>query len=309
LHLISSNKKIKIMKYVLTGSTGHTSKPLAQQLIAAGHAVTIITSNNTKKAEIEALGATAAIGSVEDSSFIHNTFAGADGVYLMIPPNWAVTDWLGYQQKVADIYTEAVKNGGVKYVVVLSSVGAHMKQGAGPVDGLGYLEDKLAALTETNIRFLRPSYFYYNLFSMIPLIKHMGIVSSMQPAGHKLVLTHTSDIVDSAAQLLINPSFTGHAVQYIASDDNHTWADITAKLSEAVGKPGTPYVESSDEQAKAGMLQSGVSEVIANGYVAMGGALRSGEMEADYWKNKPAELGKVKLDDFAKEFAAAYNAG
>lgn len=296
------------MKYVLTGSTGHITKPLAEKLVAAGHHVTIISSNAAKQQEIEALGATAAIGSVDNSDFITTTFTGADAVYLMIPPRWSVTDWLGYQQGVADIYTNAIKAAGIKQVVVLSSVGAHMKKGAGPVDGLAYLEDKIAALSHVNARFLRPSYFYYNLYNMVGLIKHAGIVTSQQPAGHKLVLTHTADIADAAAELLLNPTFTGQHAQYIASDDRHTWQEITQALTEAVGKPGTPYIESSDEQARAGMLQSGLNPIIAEGYVAMGQALRSGEMEADYWKNRPAELGKVKLNDFAKEFAAAYNA-
>jgi hypothetical protein len=57
------------------------------------------------------------------------------------------------------------------------------------------------------------------------------------------------------------------------------------------------------------MLQAGLSSTIAEGYLAMGKALRDGDMQADYWKNKPAKLGKVKLEAFAKEFAGAYNAG
>lgn len=296
------------MKYVLTGSTGHITKPLAEKLISAGHHVTIISSSASKVQEIESMGATAAIGSVEDKDFITQTFTGADAAYLIIPPKWAVTDWLAYQQQVSDNYAEAIDAGGIKQVVVLSSVGAHMKNGAGPIDGLAYLEDKIAALTGVNSRFLRPSYFYYNLFGMIPLIKHMGIVTSAQPANHKLILTHTSDIAEVAANILLQPNFTGQEVEYIASDDSHTWQDIAQVLSEAVGKPGTPYIEASDEQARAGMLQNGLNPVIAEGYVAMGNALRSGEMEADYWKNRPATLGKVKLNDFAKEFAAAYNA-
>jgi hypothetical protein len=39
----------------------------------------------------------------------------------------------------------------------------------------------------------------------------------------------------------------------------------------------------------------------------MGRALREGTMQKDYWKNRPL-LGKVNLNNFAKEFAAAFNA-
>jgi uncharacterized protein YbjT (DUF2867 family) len=84
------------MKITVTGSLGNISKPLAKQLIAAGHQVTIISSNEGKKAAIEALGATAAIGSIADAEFLTWAFAGADAVYTMVPPNFGTTDYRKY---------------------------------------------------------------------------------------------------------------------------------------------------------------------------------------------------------------------
>ena len=52
------------MKYVVTGSLGNVSKPLAEKLLAAGHDVTIVSSKSEKAAQFEAMGAEAAIGSV-----------------------------------------------------------------------------------------------------------------------------------------------------------------------------------------------------------------------------------------------------
>lgn len=293
------------MKYVLTGSMGHISKPVAEKLIAAGHQVSIITSNKNNTSAIEALGATALTGSVEDAVFLNKVFADADAIYLMIPPNWSATNWLAYQKQVVHYYIDAIKNNGVRKVVMLSSMGAHMINGAGPVDGLAYLEQQLNALAGVDALYLRPSYFYYNLFSMIPLIKQAGIMGSNQPASHKLVLTHTSDIAAVAAEALLSLSFTGKSVRYIASDEK-TWAEITEALGNAVGKNNLPWVEFTDEQSLEGMLQAGLDNTFAEGYTAMGKALRSGEMEADYRKNRSGQLGNIKLNDFAKEFAAAY---
>ena len=294
------------MNYVITGSLGNISKPLAEQLIAAGHDVTIITSKESKRADIQSLGAKALVGSLEDGAFVAHAFTGSDAVYLMIPPNFGVTNWLGYQMTIADNFTKALVANGVKYAVVLSSVGAHMRKGAGPIDGLAYLETEIEKLPNVQAVFLRPSYFYTNLFQQAGMIKHAGIMGSAQPADHKLVLTHPSDIADVAYEVLSNLSFTGHTVRYIASDES-TWQHVCEVLTKAVGKEGTPYVEFTDEQSYAGMLQAGLSEEIATGYRNMGHALRSKQMEADYWNNRPT-LGKVKLADFAKEFAAVYQA-
>jgi uncharacterized protein YbjT (DUF2867 family) len=295
------------MKYVITGSLGHISKPVVERLVKDGHQVTVITSNGDRKSDIEALGAAAAVGSVEDAVFISNTFSGADGVYLMIPPNWGATSWLQYQQKVADNYAAAITANNIKHVVQLSSIGAHMRKGAGPVDGLGYLEDQLLKLTDVHVKMLRPSFFYYNLFSMIPLIKGMNIMgANYGGTDEKLVLVHTSDIADAVYAALSGLQFTGHTVDYIASDERTT-DEIAAVLSAAIGKPGIPWVVFTDEQSLQGMLQAGLSETIAEGYTALGTGIRTGAVQEDYLKNRPAAFGKIKLEDFAGEFAAAFN--
>jgi uncharacterized protein YbjT (DUF2867 family) len=296
----------KRMKYVITGSIGHISKPIVQQLVAKNHRVTVITSSTDRVKDIEALGTEAAVGSVEDASFVSRAFEGADAVYLMIPPNWSPQGgWYEYQQKVADIFVQAIQTGKVKFVVLLSSVGAHMRKGAGPVDGLGYAEERLESLKDVQVKVLRPSYFYYNLFSMIPLIKNMNIMgSNFGGTDEKLVLTDTSDIAEVASNHLSKLDFKGFSVEYIGSDERHP-NEIAKVLGDAIGKPGIPWVQFPDDQSLQGMLQAGLAEPIAKGYTQLGIALREGAMQASYWKNRPA-LGKVKLEDFAQQFASVY---
>ncbi len=295
------------MQYVITGSIGHISKPITEALTKAGHQVTVITSIDDKVADIEALGAKAAVGSVEDADFLTQAFAGADAVYLMIPPKWGVNGWRAYHNQVGDNYVEAIKANDIQYVVLLSSVGAHMGEGAGPVDGLYDMEQKLKAVPGLNAVFLRPSYFMYNLFGMVGMVKGMGIMGS-NFGDDPIVLVHTSDIADAAIDELLQLGFTGQRVRYVAGDER-TGAEIARVLGDAVGKPETPWVVFSDEQNTQGMLQAGLNEEMATEYTTMGQAMRNGSMQADYFANRPAQLGKVKLDDFARnEFAPAFNA-
>jgi uncharacterized protein YbjT (DUF2867 family) len=69
------------MKIVVTGSLGNISKPLTLELIQKGHEVTVVTSKANKQKDIEALGAKAAIGTIEDINFLTATFKGVDAVY------------------------------------------------------------------------------------------------------------------------------------------------------------------------------------------------------------------------------------
>jgi uncharacterized protein YbjT (DUF2867 family) len=294
------------MHYVITGSIGHTGKPITEGLVQAGHTVTVITSKPDNAATIEALGAKAAVGTIEDADFLKQAFAGADAVYLLMPSKWGVADLRAYQNQIADNYVAAIRANDIRFAVLLSSIGAHMGNGAGPVDGLHDAEQKLAQVEGLNSKFLRPSYFMYNLFGQIGMVKGMGIMGS-NFGDDPLVLTHTGDIADVAIQELLNLDFTGHQIRYIASDER-TGPEIARVLGVAVGKPETPWVVFTDEQSKQGMIQAGLDEPIAMKYTEMGQAIRDGRMQSDFWEHKPA-FGKIKLEDFARnEFAPAFNA-
>jgi len=295
------------MKYVLTGSTGNITKPLAEQLIAAGHDVTIISNSESRKGEIERLGAKAVFGNLLDAAFLTQAFSGADAVYLMIPPTFTVSDWLGFQKEVAESFITAIKQSEVKNIVQLSSIGAHMGTGAGPIDGLAYLEKRLESLERINVVKLRPSYFFTNFFTLIDMVKHAGILGSNMGSGdEKLILTHPKDIADAAAKNLLALDFKAQSIQYVSSDIA-TYSEIVSALGSAIGKPELPWIAFSEEDTLQGMLQSGLPEIFAKGYVQMGKSIREGLIQEDYFNRKEQPHGQVKLEDFAKEFASVYN--
>ncbi len=296
------------MKYVITGGAGHISKPLTLQLLHAGHQVTVIGRSEANLAEVVAAGAKAAVGSVEDVAFLTSAFTGADAVYTMVPPKFDAADWKGYIEQIGKNYAAAIKAAGVKHVVNLSSIGAHLYDGCGPVSGLHRAELALNTLSDVHIKHLRPAYFYQNLLANIGLVKNAGIIGGNfgTPAGG-FVIVDPTDIAAVAAEELLGLSFTGHSVRYIASDEVTTDA-IAKTIGEAIGKPELPWVEFTDEQSLNGMLGAGLPEEVAKNYTEMGAALRTGIMSEDYWKHRPATLGKVKLADFAAVFAHVYNA-
>src|SRR5713226_4559937 len=98
------------MKIVVTGSLGHISDPLTKELVQKGHAVTVISSKPGKQKDIEALGAKAAIGTLEDVNFLAATFTGADAVYAMVPPNhFFEPDPIVYFRRIGNNYAQAIQ--------------------------------------------------------------------------------------------------------------------------------------------------------------------------------------------------------
>lgn len=293
------------MKYVVTGSLGNVSKPLAEKLVAAGHTVTVISSKSDKVEQIQALGAQAAIGTVEDTGFLAKTFIGADAVYTMVPPNFGAQDFKQYIAGIGRNYASAVRTSGVKNVVNLSSVGAHMPEGCGPVSGLYYVEKALNELEEVNVLHLRPGFFYTNFLSNIGMIQQMGIIGGNYGEDALMMLSHPEDIAEEAAGELLDLEFRYKTIRYLASDERTT-GELASILGRAIGKDDLTWVNFTDEETFAGLQQAGFPDEIARNYTEMGAALRSGEMASDYMIHRPYSLGKTKFKDFAPYFAAVY---
>lgn len=294
------------MNITLTGSLGNISQGLTEQLTARGHRVTVVSHNPSRAGAIERLGARPAIGSVEDRVFLRSAFGSADAVYTMIPPNFGATDIRAYMRTVGDAYADALAQTGVRYVVNLSSVGAHIPDGPGPTGTNHAIEQQLNALEATHVLHLRPGMFYTNFFGNIPMIRDQHIIGNNFDASVPMALTDPRDIAGAAADALDKRSFTGKGARYVVSDELNG-AQVAAILGQAIGHPDLPWVCFPDEALLEGMIQSGLSRDPALVYVVeIGIGLRNGKLLEDYHRHRDTALGKTRFSDFAADFAGAY---
>lgn len=296
------------MKIVVTGSLGHISKPLTEDLVKKGHDVTVISSKPERYQAIKALGAKAAIGTVENVDFLTETFKGADAVYTMIPPGNYTNPNLDIQvqvRKAGNIYKQAIGQSGVKRVVQLSSIGAHMNEGNGILSVYYTLEGILNTLpSDVSITFMRPVGFYYNLYGFIDSIKTQGVIATNYGGDNKKPWVSPIDIASAVAEEITTP-LKGRKIRYVASEEISS-NEIAHILGAAIGKPDLKWVVIPDEQLLNGMIAAGINPEIAKGLVEMNASGQTGVLYEDYYRNRPA-LGKVKMTDFAKEFAVVYN--
>jgi uncharacterized protein YbjT (DUF2867 family) len=295
------------MKITITGSLGNISKPLTIELLQKGHTVTVISSKPEKQKDIEALGAIAAIGSVNDLNFLLPTFTAADAVYCMVPPTNYFNpdlDLMAYCRRIAKNYAQAIQHSGIKRVVHLSSIGAHLDKGNGLIVGHHEVEVILNKLSNVAITFMRPVGFYYNLFGFIPMIKKEGFIAANYGADDELVWVSPIDIAAAVAEELETP-LVGRKVRYVASDEL-TGNETASILGEAIGRPDLKWILIPGEQWQSGLEAIGMNREVAGGLVEMFASQHNGSLTADYYRNKPTEMGKVKLTDFAKDFAAAF---
>ena len=295
------------MKITVTGSTGRISGTLTKLLVAQGHSVTVVSSSADRRKEIEDMGAAAAIGTLEDIDFLTAAFTGADAVYCMVPPNNFFDhslDVIAYYRRVGENYAQAIRQAGVKRVVHLSSIGAHMESGSGIIMGHYYVEQALRELVGVAVTHMRPVYFYYNLLPYIHQIKKAGLIAANYGGDDPVPMVAPADIAAAVADELAMPA-SGNKIRYVASDEV-TCNEAAAVLGAAIGMPDLKWIMVSNEDVVKGMVAAGMAPRIAEGLVEMYASLHEGILSADYYRNRPEVMGVVKLDEYAKEFAAEF---
>jgi len=205
---------------------------------------------------------------------------------------------------IARTYIDAVRQSGIKQVIHLSSIGADTTQGNGMLYLHHLVENILHELpADVAIKFLRPVGFYYNMFAFIPTIKAHNTIFQNYGGDQKEPWVSTLDIAATIAEEMEKP-FEGRTVRYIASDEVSP-NEVAGILGNAIGKPALQWVVIPDEHFLNNLLGAGFNPSAAKGMTDMNAGRRN-HLYDDYNRHRPS-LGKIKLTDFAKEFATVYN--
>jgi NAD(P)H dehydrogenase (quinone) len=305
------------MKIIATGSLGNISLPLTQALVTQGHDVWVISSDPKKQAAIEALGATPAIGSITDPVFLTNTFNGADAVYAMIPLSFTEPDLGEYLHRIVQNYTQALKVAKTKRVVILSGWAADLVKG----ENVEHVFDDL----EATVTIMRPASFYTNLYQSIDLIKGKGLIGKLLTLRHsgvwalltgktgllmgnyggddRIVFVSPKDIAEAVAEELLSGS-KEKTIRYVGSEEM-TCNEAAKIIGTAVGKPWLKWVLLSNKAMLQGLKMAKVPQKLAETLVEMQSVMHSGKTLKNFHQYN-TKMGKVKLADFAKEFAEVY---
>lgn len=290
--------------YVISGASGNTGRIIAEKLLAAGKQVKMLARNAEKLQPLVKKGAVAAIGDMSDQDYLNSAFAGATAAYVLIPPHIGAPNFRAYQNDIGKKIARALQQNEVKYVVNLSSLGAHLPKGTGPIAGLYDQEQRLNQL-EANVLHLRPTFFMENLFNSIGIIKHMGVNGSPAKADVKIPMIATVDVANYAAKRLLALDFSGNVVQELLGERDLSMKEVTEVIGKAIGKPDLAYVAFPYDQARAGMLEMGISASVADGFVEMYKAINNGFGVAPMKRDKENTT-PTSLEQFADVFARAY---
>jgi len=259
--------------YVITGVTGHTGKVAAEALLARGAEVRVVVRDLSKGKAWAAKGAEVAVADLVDTAALTKAFGGAEGVYVLLPPNLGAADVFAWQAQAIASIASAIAAAAVPHVVALSSVGASQPSGTGPIVSVHRLEQALLGVA-THATFLRAGWFHENLGSMLGTLPH-GELHSFFPAALAVPGVATRDIGALAATLLVEGATTHGAVVELGSA--FTFDEVAQAIGEVTG--ATPRVVVHPPSGQAAVLTGyGVPGPIAALYQEMTEAIISGHI-------------------------------
>jgi uncharacterized protein YbjT (DUF2867 family) len=280
--------------FVVAGVTGHVGSVVAEQLLAKGQKVKVIVRDAAKGAAWSAKGAEIAVGALDDQAFLTTALKGASGFFTLLPPNLAAPDFYAFQRATADSIVGAAKASGVGHVVLLSSIGADLAEGTGPIKGLYYLENALRA-AGVKLTAIRAGMFQENVAQSLAPAKHMGIFPNfLASADYPLPMIATRDIAMLVAESLLAPAAKSEIVDL--HGPAYSNRQVAEKLGAALGKT-LQVVDIPEAGWVDAMMKGGMSKEHAEMYAEMYNGFGSGKVTP---KGDRMVQGKIAIDEVIK---------
>ena len=288
--------------YVILGASGNTGSIIADSLLSKGKKVRVVGRDAGRLQRFVRRGAEAVMGDVSDAVALTKAFRGARAAYLLLPPITSRED----QERESDAIAKAVKESGLPDALYLSSYGAHVAEGTGPVAGLHSSEQKLNAISGLNVLHLRAAYFMENNLAAIDMIRGMGIFGHALRPDLKMPLIATRDVGSYAAQRLLDLDFSGKQTRELLGERDLTMAEATAVIARGIGKPELRYEQFPYVQVQQVLEQMGMSPKKAAVYIEMFKAINDGVLAAQEPRSRENTT-TTSFEKFVQDvFAPAY---
>lgn len=266
------------MRIAVTTPTGQIGSSTVECLLELGGDVRVVLLGRRpeKLRSFVRRGAEMAIGSQDDTEYLVNATQGVDALFWVTPPGYGSDDLRGFQNRLANAAAVAILQNKIPRVVNLSSVGANLHSGAGPISGLHDVEQTLNAAAP-NITHLRPGFFFENLLWQLESICQRNRISLPIDGARRYPMLATRDIARVAASRLASRGWSGHFISELHGPADLSFNEVAEILTQTLRRD-IDYAQSTPEEARQMMLENALSENAADMLLEMYQAVSSGHL-------------------------------
>jgi uncharacterized protein YbjT (DUF2867 family) len=254
----------------VTTPTGHVGSQVVLRLCQAGERPRLLLRHPDRLDADVRRRVDLAVGDQRDPDYVAEATAGVDAVFWVHPDDWSLPDPNADADHAGEGLAAAMRRNRIPRVVFLSSVGAEIRHGAGFLDGLASIEERLDAArdeTGTALLHLRCGFFMTNLLHDLDGLR-AGRLTTTRPLGEAMPWVDPGDVATVVALRLLARDWTGRQVQAMHGPADLTWPEAASALSQATGVPIEAERIAEDEERRA-LRDSGLGAVAVEGILGM----------------------------------------
>src|SRR6266478_2471465 len=220
--------------FSITGITSNVGGNVAYHLLAAGRPIRAVVRDGRKGDAWAERGCEVAIADITDAAALASAFKGAEGVFVLVPPNFDPALGFPEAQEIAATLKSALEKARPGRVVYLSTIGAQASE-RNLLTQHTIIEQTLSELPMP-ITFLRPAWFMENSSWDVVPARENGVISSfLQPLDKPVPMVATADVGCVAAQLL-QETWTGRLVVELEGPRRVTPDEVANIFAEVLGR-------------------------------------------------------------------------
>src|ERR1700757_1312858 len=224
--------------FTVMGITGNVGGAVAENLLAAGKKVRGVVRDPEKAKAWAERGVELVQAAYDDAAGLAKAFTGAEGVFAMIPPDFAPTPGLPDQKRTIAAIREALEQANPGKAVFLSSIGSEQPTGLGLITSTHLMEVAMRTLPFP-VAYLRAGSFMENWLGAVEHIRATGEMPFFYaPLDRKFPLVATRDIGLAGAKVL-QEAWTGERVLEVDGPEGGTdLYETAAAFGRALGRQG-----------------------------------------------------------------------
>ena len=218
----------------ITGITGRVGGAAANALLAANRPVRAVVRSPSNARTWAERGCEIALATMQDSAALTAAFRGAEGVFILPPPEFDPAPGFPEARAVIDAVVAALEAARPGKVVCLSTIGAQATQ-SNLLSQRTMMEQALGTLS-IPVAFLRPAWFMENAaWDVAPARDHGVIPSFLLPLDKPVAMVATADVGREAAALL-EQTWRGVRIVELEGPKRVTPNAIAATFAKILGR-------------------------------------------------------------------------
>lgn len=218
---------------IILGASGQVGSTLIREIVSKGFSARAVVRNPERLFDKHIDTKMADLFNLEQ---LTEAFKGGTTVFLLTPENPGSEDIIRDTKQLVENCKKAIQTTGIKKIVGLSCIGAHIDGSTGNILMSRILEQALDDVDAEKI-FIRPSYYFSNWLGYWAAIEQVGVLPTFFPEDFRLDMHSPIDLAKFVAEVMTDTSFSGNKTVFeLTGPQKYSSLEVAGAFSRLLKK-------------------------------------------------------------------------